>query len=47
MLLFFSYKIIDDENAKEVKIKIDDVFYSPIDLSSLILKELKKEPSIF
>ncbi|MEQ1553346.1 MAG: Fe-S protein assembly chaperone HscA [Ferruginibacter sp.] len=39
---FFSYKIIDDENAKEVKIKIDDVFYSPIDLSSLILKELKK-----
>jgi molecular chaperone HscA len=39
---FFSYKIIDEEIDKQVKIKIDDTFYSPIDLSALILKELKK-----
>ena len=37
----FAYKIIDDETEKQVKIKIDDVFYTPIDLSSYILKELK------
>ena len=37
----FAYKIIDEENDKQVKIKIDDKFYSPIDLSSYILKELK------
>ena len=39
---FFSYKIIDNNNDKQVKIKIDDQFYSPTDLSALILKELKK-----
>jgi molecular chaperone HscA len=39
---FFSYKIIDEDAGKQVKIKIDDVFYSPVDLSALILKELKK-----
>ena len=39
---FFSYKIIDNDNDKQVKIKIDDQFYSPTDLSALILKELKK-----
>jgi len=37
----FSYKIIDDDKDKQVKIKIDDQFYSPVDLSALILKELK------
>jgi molecular chaperone HscA len=39
---FFSYKIIDEDKDKPVKIKVDDSFYSPIDLSALILKELKK-----
>lgn len=38
---FFSYKIIDNENAELVKIKVGDKFYDPIELSSFILKELK------
>ncbi len=38
---FFSYKIIDEDVNKQVKIKVDDQFYSPVELSSLILKELK------
>ena len=38
---FFSYKIIDEDANMQVKIKIDDKFYSPVDLSALILKELK------
>ncbi|WP_442795261.1 Fe-S protein assembly chaperone HscA [Pelobium manganitolerans] len=39
---YFSYKIIDDANDESlVKIKVDDSFYSPIELSSVILKELK------
>lgn len=40
----FSYKIIDDENAGNdslVKIKAADKFYTPIELSAEILKELK------
>ncbi len=39
---FFSYKIIDEDKDKQVKIKVDNTFYSPVDLSALILKELKK-----
>ena len=39
---FFSYKIIDNNSEGNVKVKVDDKFYSPVDLSSLILKELKK-----
>jgi molecular chaperone HscA len=39
---FFAYRIIDEDANKQVKIKIDDSFYSPVDLSALILKELKK-----
>jgi molecular chaperone HscA len=39
---FFSYKIIDEDKNKPVKIKVDETFYSPVDLSALILKELKK-----
>ena len=39
---YFSYKIIDDENDESlVKIKVGESFYTPIDLSALILKELK------
>ena len=37
-----AYKIIDDEN-KLVKVQVGSTFYSPIDLSSFILKELKKQ----
>ncbi|RZK75488.1 MAG: Fe-S protein assembly chaperone HscA, partial [Pedobacter sp.] len=37
----FSYKIIDDENDSLVKIKSGDRFYTPIELSAEILKELK------
>lgn len=38
---FFSYKVIDDDTDSLVKIQVNDQFYSPIELSSLILKELK------
>lgn len=36
----FAYKIIDDE-SRLIKVQVDDKFYSPVDLSALILKELK------
>lgn len=38
---FFAYKIYDDGSDALVKVQIDDQFYSPIELSALILKELK------
>lgn len=38
---FFSYKVIDDNTESLVKIKVGDKFYTPIELSALILKELK------
>src|SRR6195952_5639840 len=38
---FFSYKVIDDDSDSLVKIKVGDKFYTPIELSGLILKELK------
>jgi molecular chaperone HscA len=38
---FFSYKIIDNQTDSLVKIQVDNQFYSPIDLSAMILKELK------
>lgn len=37
-----AYKIIDDEN-KLVKVQVGGTFYSPVELSALILKELKKQ----
>lgn len=39
---FFAYKVIDDNSDSLVKIQVGDRFYSPIELSSLILKELKQ-----
>ncbi len=39
---FFSYKIIDDNTESLVKVQAGNKFYSPIDLSSFILKELKQ-----
>ncbi len=37
-----SYQIIDDNTDSLVKVRVDDRFYNPIELSALILKELKK-----
>ena len=39
---FFSYKVIDDDTEGLVKVQAGDKFYSPVELSSFILKELKK-----
>jgi len=39
---FFAYHIIDDDTDALVKIQVGQKFYSPIELSSYILKELKK-----
>jgi molecular chaperone HscA len=38
---FFTYKVIDDDTESLVKIQVGEKFYSPIELSSFILKELK------
>ena len=38
---FFTYRVIDNDDEKLVKVQIGKQFYSPIDLSSFILKELK------
>ncbi len=39
---FFGYKIIDDDSEGLVKIRVKDKFYSPIELSAEILKELRE-----
>ena len=39
---YFGYKIIDDNTEGLVKIRVGDHFYSPIELSAEILKELRK-----
>jgi len=39
---FFAYHIIDDDTDALVKVQVGQKFYSPIELSSFILKELKK-----
>lgn len=38
---YFAYKVLDDDTDSLVKVQIGDKFYSPIELSSYILKELK------
>lgn len=38
---FYSYKIFDDDSDSLVKVQVGERFYSPVELSSLILKELK------
>lgn len=38
---FFAYNVIDDDTDALVKIQVGQKFYSPIELSSYILKELK------
>jgi molecular chaperone HscA len=37
----YAYKILDEEQDSLVKIQMNDRFYSPVELSSYILKELK------
>jgi len=39
---YFSYKVIDEDTEKLVKIQIRDKFYSPIELSAQILRQLKQ-----
>ncbi|MFT3681424.1 MAG: Fe-S protein assembly chaperone HscA [Ferruginibacter sp.] len=39
---FFTYKVIDDNTESLVKVQVGNKFYTPIDLSSYILKELKQ-----
>ena len=39
---FFAYKIIEDNTESLVKVQVGDKFYSPVELSSFILKELKQ-----
>ncbi len=38
---FFIYKIFEDDTERLVKIQVGDKFYSPIELSSFILQELR------
>ncbi len=38
---FFTYRIYENETESLVKVQVGDRFYSPIELSSYILKELK------
>ncbi|MBL7744500.1 MAG: Fe-S protein assembly chaperone HscA [Chitinophagaceae bacterium] len=38
---YFTYKVIDDDKESLVKVQVGTKFYSPIELSSFILKELK------
>jgi molecular chaperone HscA len=44
---FFSYKIIDSDTDSLVKVQVGDSFYSPIELSSFILKELRDRAEHF
>ena len=38
---FFTYKVLDDNAESLVKVQVGNRFYSPVELSSFILKELK------
>jgi molecular chaperone HscA len=39
---YFGYKIIDEDSESLVKIRVNDTFYTPIELSAQILGELKR-----
>ncbi len=39
---YFGYKILDEDKEGLVKIRIHDSYYTPIEISALILKELKE-----
>jgi molecular chaperone HscA len=38
---FFTYKILDDDTESLVKVQVGDKFFSPVELSAQILRELK------
>ncbi|MBK7936282.1 MAG: Fe-S protein assembly chaperone HscA [Lewinellaceae bacterium] len=38
---FFGYRILDDDTESLVKVRVKDRFYTPIELSACILRELK------
>jgi Fe-S protein assembly chaperone HscA len=38
---FFGYRILDDDTDALVKVRVDDRFYTPVELSAQILRELK------
>jgi molecular chaperone HscA len=38
---FFTYKVFDEDSDRLVKVQVGEKFYSPIELSSFILSELK------
>lgn len=40
---FLGYRIIDEEKDAMVKVQVDDRFYNPIELSAIILRELKQK----
>ncbi len=39
---YFTYKVHDDDTDSLVKVQVGNTFYSPVELSSYILKELKQ-----
>jgi molecular chaperone HscA len=39
---FFTYKVIDNDTDSLVKVQVGNTFYTPVELSSFILKELKQ-----
>lgn len=39
---YFGYKVIDEDTESLVKIRVQDKFFTPIELSAQILKELKQ-----
>lgn len=39
---YFGYKVIDEDTESLVKIRVGDKFFTPVDLSAEILKELKE-----
>jgi molecular chaperone HscA len=40
---YLGYRIIDEEKDAMVKVQVDDRFYNPIELSAIILRELKQK----
>lgn len=44
---FFSYEIIDTDADSLVKVRVGNKFYTPIELSGIILKELKQQAETY
>jgi molecular chaperone HscA len=39
---YYTYKIIDNDTESLVKVQVGEIFYTPVELSGYLLKELKK-----